>query len=711
MYLKLPIINNKNLEYSLFTLKYENNEIILDKVNKNIFDLYYFLSGSKEFCLIKTPIKFPLKFQIYENKYLICRFFYQIANINNVNDLDFFSNILDKIKSFNKNFSYIDINYLIKNWDNLESYLDVNSKKKHENFEELQIYIDEKINYNLNKIYFWFNNPKLYEKYCIEKKINKKIISSINLIKQEKINLKGMIFNVKDHLEKINNIIELNPKVGKNYFFKNNNKVIKLELTYVDDIYFYYYNKKMLKSECTVYIYNPLFKDIINLDFLTKTLINYNFKWIKIIGYKILNKDKKQINNFLEYLYFNKYNIYLVSLINLNYQFNNLEQDIKKFIESEELELEVLKQDIISYEFLNYLIRKYKDDDKMKLKILKILFDNYTFPLSYNKKKLNPTFEMILYLSCYFIKDIIKIINNKIFLNSEIDFIPGKVKFLYFNLIKVYYQYLVNSFENISFNFKFYQDYIYIYSIKNILQDNTILTELFVDKERFNQLIKIYQTNIILIQIIDTMKWSNLYKKLDYLDFVYKNNDLVFFQNKLNKNLIGDNFDYKLKGILLDKFYMYKYLKHMKDYIKWTRFIKNYIIDFYENPISLSENDLDKLGKLIYKLINLESQNIRDKKYQELITFCQKNKKLILINNRINLKIKEKIPFLKFNFNLGHFAKHVNHNQIPKLEIDDNTEVEKLQDEIIKIKKKYYKYKGKYLKTKKDFDNYKNKLE
>ena len=40
--------------------------------------------------------------------------------------------------------------------------------------------------------------------------------------------------------------------------------------------------------------------------------------------------------------------------------------------------------------------------------------------------------------------------------------------------------------------------------------------------------------------------------------------------------------------IILDKFLMYKYLKQEKDFIKWTKFIKNFVSELYEKKISIS---------------------------------------------------------------------------------------------------------------------------
>ena len=307
-----------------------------------------------------------------------------------------------------------------------------------------------------------------------------------------------------------------------------------------------------------------------------------------------------------------------------------------------------------------------------------------------------------MYFSILNYNDFIKVSEpDKITLTQEIlETIPVKLKNLYFNLLKTYYQLLNNSLENITYNFKYYQDYIYIYVIKNIIQENSILTKLFKNNNLYSKLIDVYSKNYILSQLIEDITWSNLSDKLNHLNYIYKNKDLIFYQQKLNRNLFTDNIDYKIKGIILDKMSMYKYLKKEKDFIKWTVFIKDYISDIYEKEISISNEDLIELGKLLFKLHNLENQNLKDPKYIDLLNFSKMNKKLILINNRINLMIKEKFFGIKCQLNLGYFAKHLNQNNYDKIEFEEDNEVTSIKLELKKITKKYFKYKGKYMKSK-----------
>ena len=455
---------------------------------------------------------------------------------------------------------------------------------------------------------------------------------------------------------------------------------------------------------CKVYSYNPKFLDQININYLIMDLLNHDYEFRLLISSRLFKKDEQHIKSIINYIYLDKTNyIYLSSLRNLHFCFNNLEKDHYNDME-QNLEFKILEDGITNCEFINYLNKKYTDDLSSKLQILKILFNKYTFPLAFNKKKLNEVFEVIIYFSFLNINDIVKIVDNdKIYLdNSILEMVPVKLKNLYFNLMKTYYQYNMRSLENITYNFKYYQDYIYIYVIKNIIQGNTIISDLFTNKEMYAKMIDVYQKNFILLQLINDLKWSNLSQRLDYLHYIFKNDSLIYYQNRLNKNLFADSVDYKIKNIILDKFSMYKYLKQEKDFIKWTKFIKNNINELYEKKISVSDTDLILLGKLIHKLYNIKVQDLKDSRYIDLINFCQKNKKLILSENRINLMIREKLNSIQFSLNLGFFAKHLNFSTISdqKIELEENIEINTINLQLKEVTKKYYKYKGKYMKTK-----------
>jgi hypothetical protein len=145
---------------------------------------------------------------------------------------------------------------------------------------------------------------------------------------------------------------------------------------------------------------------------------------------------------------------------------------------------------------------------------------------------------------------------------------------------------------------------------------------------------------------------------------------------------------------------MYKYLRKEKDFIKWSNFISDKIINLYIVPISLSIEDIDNFGKLIYLLLNITEQNIKEPSYIKFINFCNFHTNLIIESSRINLNIKEFFLVLKTNINLGFLAKHLTRDK--ELIILDNKEEKEI--EIIDLEKKlettikkYHKYKSKYL--------------
>jgi hypothetical protein len=211
-------------------------------------------------------------------------------------------------------------------------------------------------------------------------------------------------------------------------------------------------------------------------------------------------------------------------------------------------------------------------------------------------------------------------------------------------------------------------------------------------------------TNFSLMDVSNKLNWANVAKKINYLNIYYKNQELVYYQDRLNKNIFPDNFDSRLKKIIENPFDMFKYLRKEKDFIRWAKFIYTKLINLYIVPISLSSDDFSLLGTMIYLLYNIKEQNIKDPTYIEFLKFCNNHNRLILDNNRINLKIKENLLNLKCQINLGFLAKHLTWN-IDEITFDktNNTnskEYDELKEKLKNMTKKYYKYKMKYLKVK-----------
>jgi hypothetical protein len=285
--------------------------------------------------------------------------------------------------------------------------------------------------------------------------------------------------------------------------------------------------------------------------------------------------------------------------------------------------------------------------------------------------------------------------------------IPFKVKNLYINFLKIIQNLLCKEYDLIIYNQKFYIDTLHKNIIKLLLGDNTcLISRLFKEMipiNVYNRFKEIIKNNILLLDISNKLSWKTLPKKLYYIKFFYINSDIIFYQQKLNKNIIPDNFDIKIKKVIENPFEMYQYIKKEKDFIKWTRFISDKIINLYYIPISISSEDFDNIGKLLYLLFNINEQKLNDPTYVEFIKFCNLYNKLILDSTRINLKIKEYFQNIKFNINLGFLAKHLT-TEIEILTFDNNIiktdEVIILENKINEINKKYNKYKIKYLQSK-----------
>ena len=689
--------------------------------------------------------------------------FFGIINITNrfKCELDFFYNILTNINSI-KDFS--DNKYIYANTNFIETNLQLNIKNKLEHdykidvpfkdIQHLKLCFYKSVNIIFNLFILAIQNKQnLESKPTLELlskvKINEIILKDLfdiflefkikfngssmtsikdhilNLTKNKNVLINGISLNMNptDSIESnYNNELMFDQSSSRDYYVKiPKDRIIKIdncidrESTHLD-----FGIKKIEVSKCSFFKYNPEFSEDFSIDNLIRNIIDNEYDLKLFIFSKIFpmlikgpndysGSDYKEYTNLFKYLFNDNNNkLQLSSLNNLNIKLESNDYSSYNINESE-FELEILDKGFEDKNFLIYLNEKYKDDVASKLKILAVLFKNYNFPLTFNKKRLNSNFELIMYFSFLNFNMLVKIVDNeKIYLQSNIiSIIPSKLKNLFYNLLKFYYQYQNDSLENITYNFKFYQDYIYIYIIKNIIQKTTIISELFRKNETlFNNLIAVYKKNFILNQMIRNITWNNISNRLNYLDYFYKCEDLIFYQGKVNKNLFDDDVDFKVKNILIDKFAMYKYLKNEKDFVRWTRFIKGHYLDLYEKPISVTNEDLINLGKLIYMLLNLTTQDLKDEKYKELIDFCQKNKKLILQQSRINLKIKEKLPMLNCQLNLGYFAKHLNFNNHDKIvmdnKIDESESIDVLKDKLKTVTKKYHKYKGKYIKFKSD---------
>jgi hypothetical protein len=91
---------------------------------------------------------------------------------------------------------------------------------------------------------------------------------------------------------------------------------------------------------------------------------------------------------------------------------------------------------------------------------------------------------------------------------------------------------------------------------------------------------------------------------------------------------------------------------------------------------------------------------MEDEYYKKLLFILKMDTKLVLFNDRINIKFKE--LFKNININLGYLARDIVNEEVISVTISEdintfgNNSTVNI-DTIHKLKKKYYKYKGKYL--------------
>jgi hypothetical protein len=160
-------------------------------------------------------------------------------------------------------------------------------------------------------------------------------------------------------------------------------------------------------------------------------------------------------------------------------------------------------------------------------------------------------------------------------------------------------------------------------------------------------------------------------------------------------------------------------MKTIDEYINWFNFLDFKLVELFNTQISLSSNDIIELAKLIYLLYNVKEQDVKNTSYKLFLNHCNSNSKLILYNQRINLKIKEMLN-LKISLNLGILAKHLNNFNNYDFGLDSNkgnlvsdnlvnntdnlvnnilsdiNDITFLKNQLVIVTKKYIKYKSKY---------------
>lgn len=687
------IINKTNKDITIYLLK-KNYEIEIEKIKIPCCNTFQGISYMDIYC--------PLTLQIIDKKLLFNNFFERIFYSQNNLSIDFFSLLENKIKK------EYDLDFIKQ--DELEKYETI--IWNHFNNIKLSIEVNDNIIYNLWEIvkiylnygmfFIYQTDEKNIDSYRKKHSISKRFVQFTNKLLLIKYSIHASNdYTFIEHKTKLlirkikqnNNmsILDFNEiKIGSKYFIKtlDNNKFINIKVNNIFD--------NIISSDNnSVFIYSNYLWDVY--------IPSFEIKYEQLFYYLLSSKD-------IYYEIFNTTNLKIERIhtdkILMYYGQSNAECNLIYFrtlFEQKYNDFEILKRNNYSNNFFIYITKQYSKNISDVIKILSILFENYTYPIKFNK--LNSNFDQIIYYSLYninylFIKD-----NEKItFINEVNNIIPVKLKMLYYNILKLFYQILNNSYDFLIFTNKFYNDYLHRVIIKNILflpsLSNEILNEKF-NITQINRIGSIIKNILLCSDVVNRLTWQNLPKRLYYLDILYKNKDLLFYIDKLNRNIFPETYDTRLKKILENKFELFKYLRKENDFSKWLKFIGQNVMELFYTPISLSSDDINNLGKLIYLMINVKEQNIKDESYLRFITFGQKNSKLLLDNMRVNLKIREHFGFIKYNLNLGYLAKHLTFNKEVVVELNEESnkdnEILYLQAKLKKITKKYYKYKTKYM--------------
>ena len=681
MLIKLPIILNNKINYTLFRLikldEYFTLSLMesLDSVN-----IVKILCSNKINGIDYLNIYLPMKIYQIESYLINIYFFYINLTCDANNKINFFyelNNIL--MKSYNLKFIEFQHfkTYESKIYEFISNQYSILIKNKWINDNFLEI-----INLLINTTGFILWLDKKLDK--LPKNINK-IINLISLIKYELNNSNK--FTLTEHIKKIDNkMLSISDiDIDKKYFISiNNNKHI--------------FVKVISKNN-----------NLIKVEGIPNDILFDNYKW-----YNYSHIDNNKLTKIYLLLLKNKdvYKVILTKLTNLqninnitSYYYdepNKLLLNISLVNDSID-ELNIIKSTNIHFEFFKYICDKYSNTSNYKI-ILENLFINYTYTIRYNKKELDPHFDYILYFSILNINTILTVLdNNKILLNNDIiGIIPGKLKILYFNILKYIYV-LINGSDNVIS--KYIIDNIHRQFMKILFSSESYsltLLKSIIPEESIEQYKNHYLINNILIDIINKLSWNFINFRLNYLKKLFDNKEYLLFYDKLNKNIFHDNFDNKIKLIIMNPFEMFKYLRKECDFIKWILFLENKYTELYISYVLLNSDELVILGKIIYNLVNIKDQQNTDVYYNKFIYYGITYPKLILENNRINLKIKDHFGYLKCNLNLGILAKRLTYNKdIIELDNQEDSEVTILKDKLLKVTKKYLKYKKKYLKYKK----------
>jgi hypothetical protein len=716
---KLPIVidfnksNSKNKKvgkilFHNFKIKENNGMITIDVINPyNKLDFVLVPCVNKYNCIYYFKISLPLKIKIINN-YLLLPYFFMVEFKSNLNfSLDFFSNLLIYLKSFNNQYRYLDRSSYKKNLCNIYNYVkDIKLKSSFNNVNDFLKNLYVYINYNLN-MYFML----LYINVDLSKySLSKKTLNYLKFFKNRSFSYKeSSNYIIESHLNNFkNNKVKRNELVKNNtYFIKvSNEKILRVKIKNIKNNILELDNKINIEYNKYEIFYYPInFKNLLKKDAIFNYYIGLDFK--DFILTKLLNKNKINIyKNIIDFYYNNNFDIYNLKIINeLNLDILNYEEEYKFINDNNEKKKYYFLANNINPDTYSESI-EYFNTDELKKDLLIFLFKKYVFPFKYNRRDLDPTFMKIILLSILNFNIFIDVENGRLILKKEIIcHLPIKLKSLYINILKIYFDFTNNNFDNLIYNPKIYNDPIHYDVLKLIFETENSISNVFkYDKVKYDKIKNKIKDVILLIQICKIINWRNVSKNLIYLNDMINNKNLIFFNDKLNKNIVPLNFDNRLKKIIMNPFEMFKYLRKEKDFIKWIYFLDKRIYKLYNSSIIIKEDKFEKLGKLIYLLLNIKSQDLEEESYLYFLDYCNKNSDLVLLNSRINLNIKEYFKFLKINLNLGYLAKHLTWDN-DSVTILNSSKINELENKLKSISKKYYKYKGKYIRLKSETES------
>jgi hypothetical protein len=635
--ISLPVKVYEKCSEIMFTIEINKNILTIvpyqSSNNKNtVTMLQHIVLCNDEYGLNLIPILFPLNFMIIKNE-LVCDMFYLFKTLSGNNMTDFIFNMITNI---NNTFGFSCKLYTDMNIVNLINVLQLHNNDN----------ADDIMENTLNKMFYRINR---YINFCIaimsQAHINinqgSKIVLIINIIKQTKVIFYGNYMTVEEHIEHI-----LNPKLlrkKRTYFYEKDGKILKI-----------LYND-MYKDYLSAY---PLrYSQYININTLIDSLITSNYRILHNIVANVLYKKKPDMIVLLEQYIFdnNVDSLYDIDLTN----------DINVYVK-------------ISY---NKFIEKINIDSKYNENILIVLLNNYTFPISYDKRELNENFAKILHYCFTF--------HNKINFLA----INSKAKQLLIMLVR-FYTSLKDNKNDIIYNTKYYTDTLLHTIIKVLIFNDTFKLMNISDMIKMK-----FMENLIIIQILNNISWRTLNKQLDYFKYLVNMKelckDLILMDGKINKQYVIC-MDTRLKKVIMDPLQMLNYLKTENDYYKWLCEFKDYIGTIFNNIISFEDNDYMRLSKILYLYSKIKNQSMDDKNYRKLIHYIKENNRLILFNDRINIKLKD--LFKNININLGYLARDIVNEET--FTITESSEIDETTATINKLKRKYYKYKGKYLEMK-----------